>query len=140
MRILEEKGFVIENRHSGIPSMKREMKKYGLLEPEFYDERDSFKVVFRNKVVDYLGPQSGTQSSTQSDTQNNVLLQDVTTKVLDFCLEPRTAHEIREHIGISSKSYVATNIIKPLINNGLLDYTNKNSIYARNQKYITIKK
>ena len=36
VRILEEKGSVIENRHSGIPTMKREMKKYGLPEPEFY--------------------------------------------------------------------------------------------------------
>lgn len=45
VRILEEKGDVIENRHSGIPTMKREMKKFGLPEPEFYEERDSFKVV-----------------------------------------------------------------------------------------------
>ena len=51
VRILEEKGSVIENRHSGIPTMKREMKKYGLPEPEFYEERDSFKVIFRNNVV-----------------------------------------------------------------------------------------
>ncbi|MBE6147039.1 MAG: hypothetical protein E7168_01745 [Firmicutes bacterium] len=36
VRILEEKGDVIENRHSGIPTMKREMKIYGLPEPEFY--------------------------------------------------------------------------------------------------------
>src|SRR5699024_10283012 len=48
VRILEEKGSVIENRHTGIPTMKREMKKYGLLEPEFYEERDSFKAIFRN--------------------------------------------------------------------------------------------
>lgn len=119
VRILEEKGSVIENRHFGIPSMKRKMRKYELSEPEFYEERDSFKVVFRNKVVDY--------SELQSDTQNNTLLQDVTTKVLDFCLEPRTAQEIREPIRISSKSYLANNIIKPLISNGLLDYTNKNT-------------
>lgn len=33
VKILEEKGSVIENRHSGIPTMKREMKKYGLPEP-----------------------------------------------------------------------------------------------------------
>ncbi|MGN1311875.1 MAG: ATP-binding protein [Bacilli bacterium] len=51
VRILEEKGSVIENRHSGIPTMKREMKKYVLPEPEFYEERDSFKVIFRNKSV-----------------------------------------------------------------------------------------
>lgn len=51
VRILEEKGSVIENRHSGIPTMKREMKKHGLPEPEFYEERDCFKVVFRNKNI-----------------------------------------------------------------------------------------
>ena len=33
VRILEEKGSVIENRHSGIPTMKREMRKYGLPNP-----------------------------------------------------------------------------------------------------------
>ena len=48
VRILEEKGSVIENRHSGIPTMIREMKNYDLPEPEFYEERDSFKVIFRN--------------------------------------------------------------------------------------------
>lgn len=51
VRILEEKGSIIENRHSGIPAMKREMKKYNLPEPEFYEERDSFKVIFRNTYV-----------------------------------------------------------------------------------------
>lgn len=35
VRILEEKGDVIENRHSGIPTMKREMKKYGYLNQSF---------------------------------------------------------------------------------------------------------
>lgn len=48
IRILEEMGSIIENRHSGIPTMKREMEKYNLPEPEFYDERDCFKVILRN--------------------------------------------------------------------------------------------
>ena len=48
IRILEEMGSIIENRHSGIPTMKREMEKYDLPEPEFYDERDCFKVILRN--------------------------------------------------------------------------------------------
>lgn len=39
IRILEEKGSVIESRHSGIPTMRREMSNYGLPEPEFYEER-----------------------------------------------------------------------------------------------------
>ena len=126
VRILEEKGDVIENRHSGIPTMKREMKKYGLPEPEFYEERDSFKVIFRNNIV--------VQKGQQSDTQFTIVT-DITYKVLKYCEEPRTAKEIREYLNISSKRYVAYNIIKPLINMGKLEYTNKNSINARNQKY-----
>ena len=145
IRILEEKGDVIENRHSGIPTMKREMKKYGLSEPEFYEERDSFKVIFRNKIVN-SDTQSDTQSGTQSDTQSGTQIynksnsqKEINIKILNFCIEPKTAKEIREFIGIKSKSYVALNIIKPLIDNRKLDYTNKKIINARNQKYVTIK-
>lgn len=51
IRILEELDY-IENRHSGIPTMKREMEKYGLPALEFYDERDCFKVILRNNLKD----------------------------------------------------------------------------------------
>lgn len=50
-------------------------------------------------------------------------------KVLNYC-------EILK----SSKTYVADSIIKPLLKAGMLEYTNKKSINARNQKYITVKK
>ena len=131
VRILEEKGSVIENRHSGIPTMKREMKKNGLPEPEFYEERDSFKVIFRNNVVTNMQV-----SDTQSDTQF-ITKSDLFSKVLKYCKTPKTAKEIREYLQISSKRYVAYEIIKPLIEEGKLEYTNKNSINARNQKYQT---
>lgn len=130
VRILEEKGDVIENRHSGIPTMKREMKKYGLSEPEFYEERDSFKVIFRNNIVVQKGQQSG-QQNTSLENYKNI--------VLEFCLEPKTAKEIKDLLKIKSRQYVSSNIIKPLISEGKLEYTNKNSINARNQKYITKK-
>lgn len=127
IRLLEEKSSVIENRHSGIPTMKREMKKYSLPEPEFYEERGSFKVVFRNKNV------------TQSDTQT-IIISDITNKILKYCEKPKTAQEIRDYLGLSSKRYVAYKIIRPLINNGSLDYTNKKSVNAKNQKYIATRK
>ena len=149
VRILEEKGDVIENRHSGIPTMIREMKKYGLPKPEFYEERDSFKVIFKNKNV-IINKQSDTQSDTQSDAQSDTQSDaqsdtqkthlEIEKKVLDFCIEPKSAQEIRTYLNISSKRYVAYKIIRPLINSGKLDYTNKNSINARNQKYLTVKK
>lgn len=134
VRILEEKGDVIENRHSGIPTMKREMKKYGLPEPEFYEERDSFKVIFRNNNVVHHGQQNVTQTGQQKAT-----IEDYKYIVLKYCSIPRTAKEISEHLDLKSRQYISTNIIKPLINEGRLGYTNKNSVNARNQKYITVK-
>lgn len=144
VRILEEKGSVIENRHSGIPTMRREMKKMNLPDPEFIEERGSFKVIFRNSKIknsassDTQNVSSDTQN-TLSDTQIQFNIQELNRMVLEFCIEPRTAKEIREYINITSKRYVAYEIIKPLVEKGLLDFTNKNNVNARNQKYITKK-
>lgn len=134
VRILEEKGFAIENRHSGIPTMKREMEKYGLPEPEFYEERDSFKVVFRNSnyVLDY-------QVSEQVSEQVGEQVQNYRRMVLNLCKTPKSAREIRTYLEIKSRNYVNNNIIKPLIENELLNYTNKEHINASNQKYVSVK-
>jgi len=138
VRILEEKGAVIENRHSGIPTMRREMKNYGLPEPEFYEERDSFKVIFRNKNVVHGGQQNTKFSGQQGGQQATIEYHK--NKVLEYCYEAKTAKEISEYLNINSRQYISTNIIKPLINEGKLNYTNKNSVNAKNQKYITINK
>ena len=134
VRILEEKGSVIENRHSGIPTMIREMEKYGLPEPEFYEERDCFKVIFKNKNIVYNETKSGQQSGQQTTIENNKI------KILAYCKEAKTAREIREYLNIKSRQYVSTYLINPLISEGKLDYTNKKSINAKNQKYVSLKK
>ena len=142
VRILEEKGSVIENRHSGIPTMKREMKKYGLPEPEFYEERDSFKVVFRNN--DSMSNQVTSQVSGQVSGQVSDQVGDQVKRnqklVLDYCVEPKSMQEIRKYLGLNSRSYVREKIIMPLIEQSLLEYTNKEHLSASNQKYITIRK
>ena len=142
VRILEEKGSVIENRHSGIPTMKREMKKCGLPEPKFYEERDSFKVVFRNSNIMDRHLQSGQVSGQVGGQVSGQVNQIEKYKklVLEFCKSPKTTNEIKRYLGIKSRNYIRENVIKPLIENNLLDYTNKNHINASNQKYITLEK
>ena len=195
VRILEEKGSVIENRHSGIPTMKREMRKYGLPDPEFYEERDSFKVIFRNNSRQQKGSGAGQQKGSgagqqkssdigqqkgsgagQQNMQNikqneqqsvqqkssdigqqknsadgqqkgsgggqqneryNLKLEQMKRVVLTCCTEPKTIKELQTLLKIKSRQYFSTNIIKALIDEGKLEYTNKNSVHARNQKYKT---
>lgn len=72
------------------------------------------QLVFRNRVV----------YKSQSDTQFTIV-PNITEKVLEYCKESKTAKEIRDYLNISSKRYVAYNIIKPLIDMRKLEYTNK---------------
>lgn len=66
------------------------------------------------------------------------MIEDYKTMVLRYCTIPRNAKEISEYLNIKSRQYISTNIIKPLINERKLEYTNKNSVNARNQKYVTV--
>jgi len=143
VRILEEKGAVIENRHSGIPTMRREMKKMNLPEPEFKEERGAFKVIFRNSIEEttqkeiYTSAQRNEQVKEQASEQVNKTIAQYKEMVIEFCKEPKTAKEISLYLGLTSRSYISSKIIKPLINEGILEYTNKKSANASNQRYIT---
>lgn len=67
VKILEENSSILENRHSGIETMRREMMAYGLPEPEFYNERDSFKVIFRKeKIEEYEKNKNGLLKNVKS--------------------------------------------------------------------------
>ena len=49
IRLLEETTDIVENRHTGIATMRKEMKKMNLPEPEFENLRGTFKVTFRKE-------------------------------------------------------------------------------------------
>jgi len=141
VRVLEEKGSVIENRHSGIPTMKREMKKMNLPEPEFIEERRSFKVIFKNNVSEksQTGAQTGAQTKITGaqikESNAQIYNNNLTNKLIEFCNTPKTMLQIMGFLGMKSKTHVRENIIRPLIKDDILEYTNKNNINARNQKY-----
>ncbi len=60
-------------------------------------------------------------------------------QLLDFCIEPRSAAEMRAFIGISSRDYFRTKVLAPGINNGLLKMTIPDKPTSRNQKYVKIR-
>lgn len=91
------------------------------------------KKLFRNTSV-VENSQTGAQS------KSNIIIDELKEKVLKYCDIPKSSSKIREYVGLSSKTYVADSIIKPLLKAGMLEYTNKRIINARNQKYITVKK
>lgn len=94
---------ITENRYSGIPTIRREMKKYNLREPEFSDERGSFIVKF------YKMAANDEIETMEDDEIQNLLL---------FCKTPRTRKEIAEYLGLSSITYAIQKYVMPLVEAG----------------------
>ena len=90
---------ITENRYSGIPTIRREMEKFHLREPEFADERGSFTVTFYK---------AGNISKAEPEPEeaNNLLV---------FCRTPRTRKEICEYLGLSSVTYAIQTHVMPLV-------------------------
>lgn len=97
---------VTENRYSGIPTMKNELKKYGLPGPEFADRRGQFSVKFYKA--------NETNGIVAADIEDDVDAMDL---VL-FCKTPRTRKEIADYLGISSISYAIQTYVTPLVQAG----------------------
>ncbi len=99
---------VTENRYSGIPTIRKEMEKYNLKEPQFADERGSFIVTFYK---------AGNISKVEPEAE-------VTNDLLVFCRTPRTRQEICEYLGLSSITYAIQTHVMPLVESGKIKMSN----------------
>ena len=112
-----------ENRFSGIPTIRLELKKAGLPAPEFLDQRGVFRVIFYNSNSDdQLGDAKGMES-----------------EILVFCRTPRTREELAMQFGFESVSYFISNYILPLVAEGKLGMSIPDKPKSKFQKYATLK-
>ena len=63
--------------------------------------------------------------------------QDVESRILSFCREPRSVMEIAEHLGYSQRKSVKKHL-EPLVAEGRVAMTLPDKPTSKNQKYITI--
>lgn len=106
-----------ENRYSGIPTIRREMKEYGLPDPVFENKRNEFVVTLYNKQ----------KAETNGTDENNDLI--------SFCKTPKSRKEIAEHLGIQTITFVTKEYIQPLVDAGKLTLTIPDKPKSKNQKY-----
>lgn len=96
VRLLEEKGDIVENRHTGIATMREEMKKMGLPSPEFKSIRGDFKVIFRKEPLS-----NDIQEFTEKFTENEQkILQELAKNPLI------TQMELSKKLGVTKRSIV----------------------------------
>lgn len=107
---------ITENRYSGIPTIRREMKAYNLVPADFLDERGNFIVKFYKKILE------------ESNADNNLI---------DFCHTPRNRKEICEFLGVKSVSYAMKRYIQPLIESGEIKLTMPDTPKSPKQKYFS---
>ena len=129
VKILEEMDNIIENRKTGISTMKKLMKEHGLPEPEFEITEKSFTVIFRN-----TNPE---RKEFTKEELLNIRGGRRYLELLHYCTVPKTISEIGKFLHISSRSYISTKILKPLLERGNLEYYYKKNIHAKGQKYVT---
>lgn len=105
---------ITENRYSGIPTIKREMKAYNLVPAEFSDERGNFIVKFYKRTL-------------ENSTEENSLI--------EFCRTPRSRKEIGEFLKIKSVAYAMKRYVQPLIESGKIKLTIPDTPKSTQQKY-----
>lgn len=109
---------ITENRYSGIPTIRREMKEAGLPMPQFENKRDGFCVTLFGERKNYF-----TKSADEK-------------AILAFCSTQRTREEIADFLGISSVTYAISRYITPLVNSGKILLSNPGTPKSPKQKYI----
>ena len=95
---------ITENQYSGIPTIRMEMDRYQLEQPEFVDERGSFIVRLYHKTKEK------TEAIHTEEAMDLIL----------FCRTPRTRKEICEYLGLSSVTYAIQKHVLPLVEAGQL--------------------
>lgn len=123
LAVMTEMLTAAEHRYSGIPTMRRAMKEYGLPEPKFENRRNEFVVILYN--------------SNSLAEEGNALAEKKDETLLDFCHTPRTKQEIAEFIGVKTAFYVMRHYVMPLLEEGKLKMTIPEKPKSRNQKYYT---
>lgn len=121
-----------ENRYSGIPTVRQAMKQEGKPEPEFIDTGSEFRVVLRMRSAE-LSEDNG--ASTQEI--GGRLGTKKERKVLDFCSEPRSRHEIAKMLDVD-EYYAARRYINPLVGAGVLMMTLPDKPRSKDQRYVRV--
>ena len=109
---------ITENRYSGIPTIRREMREAGLPMPQFENKRDSFCVTLFGERKNYYGKSADEKA------------------ILAFCSTQRSREEIADFLGIGSVTYAISRYITPLVNEGKIVLSNPGSPRSPKQRYI----
>jgi len=131
--------------------LSKDIEKWGSGFKRIYDEcqKENVKVEFRIKkngfsVVFYRKTDEELYDLTQNDEKKTYektyekTYDKTQEKILQFCIEERTAKEIAEYCGYKSVDRFKRNYLKPLVDSGKIKMTIPDKPKSKNQKYISV--
>lgn len=118
-----------ENRYSGIPTIRRELERAQMAEPEFRDERGTFVVCFHKELQ--MSPPQNIEPVTDQ------ICGTIEDKLLHFCTIPRCRQEIANFLNIKSVPYAIMTYVTPLVEQGLIALSLPESPRSPKQRYTT---
>ena len=110
---------------SGIPTIRRVMREYGLPEPRFENRRNEFLVTLFNGTAITTAPQ---KTERVSEGIN----------LLNFCRVPQTRQRIADYLGVKTIFYVMSHCVRPLLQDGKLAKTLPETPKRSGQKFYTV--
>lgn len=113
-----------ENRYSGIPTIRREMKAAGLPAPVFENRRNEFVVTLYNAQPEEASQEPASEPSRAS--------------LLAYCKIPRSRKEIADFLGISTVFYAMKHFVRPMLESGSLRMTMPEKPTSRKQRFVTV--
>lgn len=116
---------ITENRYSGIPTIRQELFKHGLQEPEFKDDRGRFTVIF------YKARENDERIDSVFKRERGIGID----ALQAFCKKPRTRAEITEFLNLDSQAYAIAKYVTPLVEMGIIKLTIPDKPRSRNQQY-----
>lgn len=136
VKLLENLGGIIENRHTGISTMQDKMKESNLPNPIFTNEREDFVVTFYNGEYPELYPEELKQDKKIQDKKIQDKKAHKFNTILEICKEPKSINEIMQELKYKSSPTLKRDYIKPLVESGRLKMTIPDKPTSRNQKLL----
>ena len=127
-----------EHAGSGVPDIFHAWKEVGLEEP-IVEEKFGEGNPDRTVLILPLTTNLGTSLVTGDEVSDEAGDEAKKSRIIDFCKEPRSKTEIKEHIGIKSERYIRQKLIMPLLTEGRLVRTIPEKPSSPKQKYIATK-
>ena len=116
---------VTENRYSGIPTINKELKNYGLADAVFKSENGAFTITIYN------------MNGSKEKGNKKIKGKDIEKQLQEYLKTPRSRDEIIEYTGLS-KYYVINVILKGMIDEGKVALTMPDVPKSSKQKYYAV--